>query len=82
MSAQKRVKCRRRLARMSARTRGSSTRLKNRCAILAFRLDANSRVAWKVACGVHASGAVRYSTSSQLASAGMILNALGTLPLL
>ena len=45
-----------------------------------LRLDAKSRVAWYMACGLHFSGLVRYSTSSQLLSAGMILNALGIFP--
>ena len=80
LSAMKSAKCNLRLSAMSWRTRGRSTKLKKRWAIVTFRFDANRRVAAYIACGLHLSGLVKYKTSSQLESAGMILNAFGTLP--
>eukprot|EP00967_Tisochrysis_lutea_P116835 scaffold188482_cov18-Tisochrysis_lutea.AAC.2 len=35
---------------------------------------------WNMACGLHLSGSVRYSTSSQFFKLGMILKAFGILP--
>ncbi len=46
-----------------------------------LRLDEKMTVAWYVAAGVHFSGLVRYSSSSQLLMDGMILKGLGSLPL-
>mmetsp|Transcript_17412 Transcript_17412/g.45471 ORF Transcript_17412/g.45471 Transcript_17412/m.45471 type:complete len:233 (-) Transcript_17412:260-958(-) len=65
---------------MSSRIRGSSTRLKKRCAIAAFRLDVKMRVAWNMAAADHESGSVMYNTSSQFLRDGMILKAFGSFP--
>ena len=45
-----------------------------------MKLDANIRVAWYVAWGLQLSGSVSHRMSSQFCSVGMILNALGTFP--
>ena len=50
------------------------------CAILAFKLEANNRVAWYIAAGVHKSGSVQYNTSSQFAKVGITLNGFGKRP--
>ena len=47
---------------------------------MAFRLEANNLVAWYMAAGVHVSGSVQYSTSSQLARDGITLNGFGRRP--